>query len=558
MASFLWNKRLRGLRRYQDIAHALVKYGYIDIVEALRLRQPLRLGQRIFGTSPVSEASKPQRLRMLCEELGPTFTKFGQLLSTRADLLPAEYLSELALLQDSAPHEPFDVMQATMEEAFNKPLDHLFANIDPCPLAAASIAQVHRATLPDGTPVIVKIQRPRISSIIAADLDVLRDLARLAERYMAEIRPLQPVGLVDEFARILYQELDFRHELANLERCSQYFANDPTVLIPKPYPKLTTSRVLTMAYIEGLKVTDRDALVQAGHDPHTVAVRGANALLKQIFVYGFFQGDPHPGNLVVLPNNVIAILDYGMFGILDTETRELLAGLLLGVVQRDARRIVRALIGLDVMEADADRRQLRRDVTQLVDTYLVIPLEQIDLSVMLEETLKIVHRHSLQVPPEFFLLVRALTTAESIGRNLDPDFNIAMYVQPFAEQLVLERYDPRYIMRRLSSTSQDASDLLLILPSTLAQILDRLRRNEMSMGIEVRQLDRLMREIDTVSNRLTLAVILAATIIGSSLIIQTQMPPLLMGYPALGLMGFLISAVLGLGLVIAILRSGGF
>jgi len=316
--------------------------------------------------------------------------------------------------------------------------------------------------------------------------------------------------------------------------------------------------VLTMAYVEGVKITDSDALVQAGLEPKSVAACGANALLKQIFVHGFFQGDPHPGNLVVLPDHVIAILDYGMFGAIDTETREQLAMLLLGVVQRDAQKTIRALVDLEVMELDGNRRLLRRDVSQLIDTYLTVPLEQVNLSAMLEEMMKIVHRHGLQIPPEMFLLVRALTTAESLGRNLDPTFNIATYVQPFAEQLVLERYDPRYLLRRLGVTSEETGDLLLLLPSALSQILERLRRGEISMGIEVRQLDRLMREFDTASNRLTLAIILAASIIGSSLIIQTQMPPILFGYSALGLLGFLISAVLGLGLVIAILRSGGF
>jgi ubiquinone biosynthesis protein len=232
--------------------------------------------------------------------------------------------------------------------------------------------------------------------------------------------------------------------------------------------------------------------------------------------------------------------------------------LLLGVVQRDAQKTIRALVDLEVMELDSNRRLLRRDVSQLIDTYLTVPLEQVNLSTMLEEMMKIVHRHGLQIPPEMFLLMRALTTAESLGRNLDPTFNIATYVQPFAEQLVLERYDPRYLLRRLGMTSEETGDLLFLLPSALSQILERLRRGEISMGIEVRQLDRLMREFDTASNRLTLAIILAASIIGSSLIIQTQMPPILLGYSALGLLGFLISAVLGLGLVIAILRSGGF
>jgi ubiquinone biosynthesis protein len=555
---FPWNKRLRGLRRYQNIAQALVKYGYIDVAEALRLRRPLRLGQRLFGVSEIISYGKPQRLRMLFEELGPTFVKFGQLLSTRVDALPPEYLSELAALHDQVAVEPFSVMQAIVEAELQAPLGHLFATVEAVPLAAASIAQVHRATLPNGAQVVIKVQRPRIPQTIAADLDVLRDLAHLAERYVVEWRPFQPIGLVEEFAQTITKELDFRQERRNLERCAHHFADDPTVLIPNAYAELSTSRVLTLAYVAGTKISDRAALLRAGHDPHVVAVHGATALLKQIFVHGFFQGDPHPGNLLVLPNDVIAILDYGMFGTIDAETREQLAALLLGVVQRNAAKMIRALTDLDIVVSEPHRRRLQRDVSTLVDTYLSVPLAQIDLTVMLDEMFKIIHGHDLQIPPEFLLLLRALTTAEGLGRQLDPAFSIAEHIQPFAEQLVLERYDPRYIMRRLGTMGEDTGELLSYMPGAMMHILERVQRGELKMGVEMRQLDRLTRDFDTASNRLTLAIILAASIIGSSLVIQTETPPLLWGYPALGLIGFLISVVLGLSLVIAILRSGGF
>ena len=558
MALFPWNTRLRGLKRYREVAQALVKFGYVDVVEALHLWRPLRLGQRILGTPEVADASKPERLRMLCEVLGPTFIKFGQLLSTRADLLPPEFLAELTLLQDRAPLEDYATIRSILENELHQPLQSVFRRLDPAPLAAASIAQVHRATLTDGQDVVVKVQRPGIRHVIAADLDILRDMARLAERYVSDLRPLQPTALVEEFARTLTRELDFRHELRNLERCATHFADDPTVYIPAAYPVLTTSHVLTMEYVEGAKITARDTLRQAGLDPTIVAVNGANALLKQIFVHGFFQGDPHPGNLRVLDGNVIAILDYGMFGSVDTETREHLALLLLGVAQRDAGKIIRALVELDVMAPDLDRRRLRREIVSLIDTYLAVPLEQLQLTAMLEDVLRMVRQHGLRLPPEFFLLLRALGTAESIGCALDPAFKIVQHLQPFAERLVLERYDPRTLLRKFGHTSEEIEELLLLLPVALTQIVQKLRRGELHLGLELQQLDRLLREFDTASNRLTLAIILAASIIGSSLIMQTQMPPLLMGYPVFGMLGFVISGMLGMGLVIAILRSGGF
>jgi ubiquinone biosynthesis protein len=558
MALLPWHARLQGWKRYRDVVQALVKFGYVDVVEALHLWKPLRLGQRLLGTLEVPDASKPERLRMLCETLGPTFIKFGQLLSTRPDLLPPEYLAELTRLQDHAPIEAFATLRAILQEELPQPITTLFSHIDPAPLAAASIAQVHRATLTTGQQVAIKIQRPRIPQIIAGDLELLRDLARLAERYLPELRPLHPSGVVEEFARTIARELDFRHELQNLERCAKNFADDSTVYIPTAYPALTTSRVLTMGYVHGLKISAREELLQAGLDPKVVAVHGANALLKQIFMHGFFQGDPHPGNLRVLQGNVIAILDYGMFGTIDAETREHLALLLLGIAGRDADKIVRALVELEVMTPNLDRRRLRREIATLVDTYLAVPLEALNLSAMLQEMLRMVRQHSLQVPPDFLLLLRALGTAESIGSDLDPEFNIMQHLQPFAEQLVLERYDPRYLLRKLGHSTQDIEELLVLLPAALLQIMQKLRRGEFHLGLEVQQLDRLIREFDTASNRLTLAIILASSIIGSALIMQTQMPPLFMGYPLFGMLGFVLSAVLGFGLVIALLRAGGF
>jgi ubiquinone biosynthesis protein len=558
MALFPLHTRLRGLKRYREVAQALVKFGYLDVVEALHLWKPLRLGRRFLGTPEVTDISKPRRVRLLCEELGPTYIKFGQLLSTRADLLPPEFLRELAHLQDHAPIEDYSTIRAIMQEELQQPLSALFAHIEPVPLAAASIAQVHQATLVEGQEVVVKVQRPHISRVIAADLDILRDMARLAERYLPDLRPLHPVGLVEEFARTISHELDFRHELHNLERCAKNFADDPTVYIPTAYPALTTSHVLTMEYVRGTKITAREELRQAGLDLHVVAANGANALLKQIFIHGFFQGDPHPGNLRVLEDNVIVILDYGMFGAIDPETREHLALLLLGIAGRDADKIVRALVELEVMVPDMNRRRLRREVAALVDTYLAVPLEHLNLTAMLEDVLRMIRQYGLQVPPEFLLLLRALSTAESVGCELDPEFNIMQHLQPFAESLVLERYNPRYLLRKFGHTSEEVEELLLLLPTAITQIVQKLRRGELHLGFEVQQLDRLIREFDTASNRLTLAIILAASIIGSSLIMQTKMPPLLMDYPVLGMLGFVISGVLGLGLVIAILRSGGF
>ncbi|MFO0893291.1 MAG: AarF/ABC1/UbiB kinase family protein, partial [Isosphaeraceae bacterium] len=338
---------LRDLPRYRQILTTLVRYGYHDVVSALHLESIIRPIERVATGTESTPRDRPRRLRLVCEDLGPTFVKLGQVLSTRPDIIPEAYTAELAALRDDVRPFPFTQVEQILVEDYRRPLDEVFMSIDPEPVASASISQVHRAVLRDGRVVALKVRRPEITRVVHADLEILKNLAQLAERRLSFLAPYRPLALAREFERSLKRELDFTVELRTMKRCLSQFADDPTAHIPYAVEAFSTHRVIAMEFIEGTAVDDLDAIRALGADPARVAICGARILLKQIFTFGFFHADPHPGNLRVLPGGVVAPLDYGMFGQLDGKTRERIADLLSGLMSQDPDRVLRALDALD-------------------------------------------------------------------------------------------------------------------------------------------------------------------------------------------------------------------
>ena len=421
---------LRDLPRYRQILATLVRYGYQDVVSALHLEGIVRPIERVALGDDVPPQDRARRLRMVCEDLGPTFVKLGQVLSTRPDLLPEAYTTELAALRDDVRPFSYDEAEAILAEEYGRPLTEVFAEIDPVPVASASISQVHRATLRDGRMIALKIRRPGIDKTVQADLDILKNLAQLAERRIPALVPYGPVALAREFERSLKRELDFTVERRTMERCRGQFAREPTAHIPYVVKEYSTPRVIAMEFIGGVGVTDLDGLRRMGVAPAEVAVRGARILLRQIFRFGFFHADPHPGNLRVLPGGVIAPLDYGMFGQLDARTRERIADLLMGLLGQETDRVLRALDALEIRGEHVDPRALRRDAAELVASYADLSLDTIDLGVLLHELIAVIRTHRLHIPPDLVLLIRALVTIDGVGRTLDPHFDIAAGASP--------------------------------------------------------------------------------------------------------------------------------
>jgi ubiquinone biosynthesis protein len=544
--------------RYRQIATILLKHGLGDVVAHLRLQGSLALPRRLLlRRQPAAEApmSRAQRFRLALEELGPTFVKFGQALSLRTDMLPRALVVELTRLQDDVAPLPSGEAERAVEAAFGRPVNELFAAFDPVPVASASIAQVHRAMLPTGEVVAVKVRRPGIAAVIEDDLSALGHLARLAERHLPEAELYDPSGVVQEFGRTIRRELDLAREGRIIERFARNFAGDPTIRLPRVVWPLTAPGVLTMEYIGGVKVSDLDGVREMGIDPHEVARRGADATLKQILLHGLFHADPHPGNVLVLPGNVICLLDFGIVGRLDAKTRDRILGLVRALAARDAGRLVELVLELLVPLQEVDRTELRTDIEELIDSYADAALEEVDLGEVLHRVVDAMTRHRLRFPADLLLLIKALATIEGVGRQLDPGFRMLRHAAPVAEEYWLQRYSPPALTDRAAGAGRDAAAILRALPRDMAALLRKARGDKLQIQFVHRNLEHFEREMDRSSNRLSFAIVIAALVVGSSLVMDAP-GAMVFGVSVVGLAGFVVAGVLGIGLAIGILRSG--
>jgi ubiquinone biosynthesis protein len=539
---------LRDLPRYRQILATLVRYGYQDVVSALHLEGLVRPIERAALGDDVPPQDRARRLRLVCEDLGPTFVKLGQVLSTRPDILPEAYTSELSSLRDDVRPFSFAECAEILNGEYGRPLSEIFANVDEAPVASASISQVHRAMLRDGRVIALKIRRPGIDKLVGADLDIIKNLAQLAERRLPFLTPYAPVAMAREFERSLKRELDFNIERRTMERCRAQFTGDPTAHIPEVLKEYSTGRVLAMEFIGGVGVNDLEGLRQIGVDPAVVAIRGAQILLRQIFELGFFHADPHPGNLRVLAGAVLVPLDYGMFGQLDARSRERIADLLTGLLSQDTDRVLRALDALEIRRENEDPRALRRDVAELVAAYSELTLDTIDLGNLLKELIGLIRAHHLHIPPDLVLLIRSLVTIEGVGRALDPHFDIAAQLEPFVRALTLRRFHPWRVLAQTVRTAEDVQRIAMLLPDVLGQSLESIKRGELTVHFDLQHFGRLVRQLARAGNTLALGIVVSGLIVGSSLVLRA-------GSPSLAYIGFALASLLGLALGWNIVRG---
>ena len=549
----------RHLNRYQRILRVLFKYGFNDLVDRLHIDQYLESGLQMINRKPreqIARLSRPERLRLVFEELGPTFIKLGQLLSTRPDLIPAEYLDELARLQDEVPPFSLAEVHAIFREELGRSPDEVFHYFDAEPLAAASIGQVHRARLDSGAEVVVKVQRPDIENVIAVDLEILAHLAGLMEQYLEEVQGHRPTAIVQEFARSLSREIDFAVELANVQRFARQFKNNAAIHVPLVYPELSTPRVLVMEYVLGIKASMAGQLREQGYDLPLIAERGATLVMEQIFVHGFFHADPHPGNLFILPDNVVCFIDFGQMGRLSRKDREDFTDLVLDLVAGDERTVVEGVLKVTVQLGEVDRESLGRDLGGLVDLYLYRPLGELEAGRILQDLLDLVTRHKLTFKPAFYQMMKALSTVEGVGLMLDPKLELIRLARPFMRRIRLERMRPARLAEEIARTGSGYLQLLRELPEELRTILRQLRGGRMRIEFEHRGLQALGAALDRVSNRIAFAIVLAALIVGSSLIVLSGIPPHWHDIPVIGLLGFLVAGIMGFWLLLSIIRHG--
>ena len=560
LTSFILGRRYKNITRLRHIAQVFLGKGFGHVIAQAGLTRALPFRRRFARLPEPERISIPVRLREAFEELGPTFIKLGQVLSGRPDLITAAYANEFKKLQDEVPPFPFEEARAIIETELGAPLEELFLSFDKAPAAAASIAQVHYATLPDGTEVVVKVQRPNIQENIEQDIQILRAVAALLEKHIPEARVYNPAAIVEEFARTVRREMDFGMEADNALKFEESFRDSHTIYIPRVFGAHSSRKVLTLERITGIRIDMVADLDAAGFDRHALAKNGTTAFFKQVFDDGFFHADPHPGNMFVMDDGRIGLVDFGIVGRLTEENREAIADTFLAVVNKDFDKLVRQYIDMGFVSDDIDletfKRGFKADLVDLIEPLYTKKLGQIKLSDYLERVTGIATRHGLKFPRELILMNKALLTMEGLGRELDPDFDFMEAARPYAHKLVTGKYAPGKIARKIERVAEDQADFYLHLPRHLRTIIRKIINEDLKVNLEIVHMQIFITEFDRSSNRVSFALVITGIIIASSVIIHAGRGRLMFGYPSLGIVGYLIAVFLGLWLVWGIIRSG--
>ncbi|CAD6491693.1 MAG: protein kinase UbiB [Candidatus Argoarchaeum ethanivorans] len=550
------DKQYKHAQRYREITEILIKNGLGYLLDRFNLRPYQKLKRAIHRKKPVLPTDEAERLRKALEELGPTFIKFGQMLSTRYDILPSSYITELSKLQDEVPSFDYQIVTREIQEELQTSPEQIYKHIEEKPLAAASIGQVHRATLATGEEVIIKIKRPGIENIINTDLEILLSLAHFAEKYMLEIRRYNPVGFIEEFSRTLRNECDYIKEARTAETFKKDFEDRQEIIIPTIYRKYTTRSILTMEYIKGTKITETAILRKNNINLEQVAEKLSNAYFKQIFEKQYYHADPHPGNILVTGDGNIAFIDFGIAGRLDREILNNITSLLIALIRHDINKYIEILIEMEFLDEDRINTSLRFEILDLIDTYYETSIKHIDTTELLEDLISLLTRYNGRIPANIMLLSKTLSLLEEIGRKLDPDYNFAELAEPYIKRLIKQKTQPGTIAKNTIETLAQTVGTLHKTPARIDKILKRIERGTLKIEFEDRGIREVTTELGTSANRLALSIIISALIIGSSMFIQKDMQPQIYGVTLIGMVGFLIAGALAFGLAINILQSG--
>lgn len=546
-----WHRDLH-LKRSREIAGVLIGHGW----DSLRENFGLAGSGLAHHTSQRSALTRPEHLRCALEELGTTFIKLGQILSTRADLLPPEYLAELSKLQDAAPSVPFEALRKVLIAELGQPIENAFLHLEPEPVAAASIGQAHAGTLLDGTEVIVKIRRLGVVEQVHEDLEILKELATTASRHWEFADRYDLVGIVDEFSETLLAELDYIREGHNAERFAANFAGESRIHIPRVYWETTTSRVLTLERIRGTKINDLVSLDKQGIDRSDLAEFATDVVMRMVCEDGFFHADPHPGNFFIEPDGSIGLIDFGMVGILEERTQEHLADLLICIDHKDADRLVDVFLDLGVSKKRIDRDMFRRDIQHLLTTYWGVPLRELRISALLNDVFAIMRQHHLHLPSNLALLLKTVIMVEGLGVNLDPEFQLTSALEPYADRLVMRKYSPIRLARSLGQASLDLARLGVEMPQQLRRIVLAAENGSLQLGMRPEGFEPVLNRVEAIANRIVLGVIAAAFINGLAVLLSVYRPPGLERWAwAAFAFGFGCALLLGIYLAWSILRS---
>ena len=552
---------MRELPRLQQIASVFIRHGLGEFVHRIGIASLLERAGAIITRNSVAESvtlHPAERMRMALEELGPTFVKLGQVMATRVDLFPPRWIAEFEKLHADVPAVPFEALLPELERALRRSPFEVFQDIDQTAHGAASIAQVHRARLADGTPVVLKVRRPGVRETIDADLRLLRRVAELIESEIPEARRYRPSEIAEQFARSLEREADFVTETRNIERFAKNFAGDPYIVIPRIYPEWTSDVLLVQEHVLGIPATDLAAVEAAGLDRKLLAARGVDAFLKMILIDGFFHADPHPGNVFYLPGNRMVLIDFGMVGRLSPQRRAQVIDLLGGLARMAEEPMIEVLLEW-AGDAYVDESKLAADINELVFDYEGMPLKDIRVGNVIRQFAAIVRAHSIVLPSDLSLMFKTLITLEGLGRQYDPDFHIINHLTPLVRNALAERYQPTELVQRGRRALSEFASVVGGVPRDLARFLREARRGKTRIDLDLKRLDTFGRQLDRTLDRVAVGILTASLVIGSAIVLTVRDGPVFLGIPvlpALGLLGYVLAFLNSLWIVYGIWRSG--
>jgi len=552
---------MRELPRLREIASVFIRHGLGDFVQRIGIAGILERAGQILRWGEAAESVRlepPQRVRLALEELGPAFVKLGQVMATRVDLFPPSWIAEFERLHADAAPVPFEELLPDLERSLGRSPFEVFREIETTAFAAASIAQVHRARLQDGTPVVLKVRRPGVRAKVAADLRLLTRVAELLESEIPEARRYRPVEIAAQFRRSLEREMDFATETRNVERFAKNFAGDPHVIIPKVYPQYTSDTLLVQERVEGIRASDPAAVEAAGLDRKTLAVRGTQAFLKQILIHGFFHADPHPGNVIFLPDHRMVIIDFGMVGRLSPQRRKQVTDLLAGVARLEEGPMLDVLVDW-AGDAYVDEAKLAADVNELVFEYEDVPLKDIRIANVVRQFSAIVREHSIVLPADLSMMFKALITLEGLGRQYDPEVHIIDHLAPLLRDALDERYQPGEIVRRGRTALAEFFNLVGAVPRDFARLLREARRGKTRLDLDLKRLEQFGGQMERSLDRGSMAVMTASLVVGSAVVLNVPNGPVVLGIDVLatlGVAGYVAAFFNSLWVIYGVWRAG--
>ncbi len=552
---------MRDLPRLRELTSVFIRHGLGDVVRRIGIAAAFERAGEILHLGASAETLKldpAERARRALEELGPTFVKLGQVLATRVDVFPYRWITEFEKLHSEVPAVPFAELLPELEHALDRSPFEVFRDLDTRAHGSASIAQVHRAKLADGTPVVLKIRRPGIRDKVSADLRILRHIAELLESELPEARRYRPTEIAAHFSRSLARELDFSVEARSIERIAKNFADHPHIVIPRVYPEFSSETLLVQQHVEGVPATDLAAVEAAGLDRKVIADHGCESVLKMILIDGFFHADPHPGNVFFLPDNRIVMIDFGMVGRLSPHRRRQVVDLLAGLARMEEEPMLDVLLDW-AGEAYVDEAKLSEDVNELVYEYEGVPLKDIRIGALIRQFAAIVRQHSILLPPDLTLMFKALITMEGLGRRYNPEFNVTEHLAPMLRRALRERFQPAELVRRGRGAVSDFLGLIGSVPRDMVRLLREARRGKTRVDLDLKRLDSFGRQLDRTLDRVTIGILTASLVIGSAIVLTVDGGPRILGIPvlgALGLLGYVLAFFNSLWIFYGIWRSG--